>query len=146
MTGKSGERGAKVRITRLFSDTSGESHFEDVEVVSDVVTLGVAATTSVVTPDLPVESMVLRDVLDEGNSNGTWHTYGTPRFLLMAKGGCEIEASDGEIRQFRAGDLLFCQDTAGKGHVFRPLPGPRSTIFLKVPEGWQLPRADHDEA
>ena len=128
-----------LRVTRMFADADGESHFEDVSIASSVVSMGAAGTTSLVSPEIPVLSILFRDVLDEGAPSAAWHTYEDRRFVVFTRGRCEIEVSDGEIRVFGPGDLVFGEDTEGKGHLFRAVEGPRSTLFITVPGEWRLP-------
>ena len=47
---------------------------------------------------------------------GDWHPTPQRQFFVYLSGGAGVEASDGEIRHFRTGDVLFVEDTTGKGH------------------------------
>ena len=50
---------------------------------------------------------------------GEWHPSPTRQFLFYLGGESQLEVSDGEVRHFRAGDILLVEDTVGVGHVSR---------------------------
>ena len=47
------------------------------------------------------------------------HTAPQPYIVIVLAGEGEVATSDGEARRFHAGDVLFCNDLTGKGHVTR---------------------------
>jgi quercetin dioxygenase-like cupin family protein len=49
------------------------------------------------------------------------HNAPQPYVCIILSGEGELVTSDGERRRFRAGDLLFCNDLTGKGHVTRAI-------------------------
>lgn len=128
-----------MKILHLYADESGESHFREVIIPSKMTQYGSSQSVSLIADSIPLNSMVIRQVVEEGSSTPTWHPNPRRQFDLFLKGRVEIEASDGEVRQLGPGDFFFAEDTFGKGHLFRPLEGPRWTMFLEVQEDWQLP-------
>jgi hypothetical protein len=57
------------------------------------------------------------------------------QWVVMLRGGIEVETSDGERRQFSPGDLLLAADTTGRGHITRAVGiGPHEALFVPVPE------------
>ena len=46
----------------------------------------------------------------------------------------EIETGLGEVRRFGPGDILFADDTTGRGHISRDVAGPRQNLFLPLPD------------
>ena len=49
------------------------------------------------------------------------HNAPQPYICINLSGEDEIVTSDGETKQFRPGDVLFCDDLTGKGHVTRAI-------------------------
>ena len=49
------------------------------------------------------------------------HTAPHPYVSIVLSGTVEIVASDGVARRFNPGELLFCNDLTGKGHVTRAI-------------------------
>lgn len=54
-------------------------------------------------------------VFDAGFSCG-FHNTPAPTWMFMMTGRMEIEVSDGDAREFKAGDLIHFSDAAGQGH------------------------------
>ena len=128
-----------ITVTRLFADSGGDSHFEELALAGEIVRFGSAQSVSAIVEGIPVESIMFREVLDEGNPASPAIPHRAPhrQIEIILSGTCEIEASDGEIRQFGPGDILLEEDLTGKGHLFRPLSGPRRMVFIRVPLDWQ---------
>jgi quercetin dioxygenase-like cupin family protein len=49
------------------------------------------------------------------------HNAPQPYVCVVLSGEGEIATSDGATLHLRAGDLIFCDDTSGKGHTTRTL-------------------------
>ena len=49
------------------------------------------------------------------------HNAPQPYICINLSGEGEIVTSDGETKRFRPGDVLFCDDLTGKGHVTRAI-------------------------
>lgn len=113
-----------LRISRLYATPDGESHFEDVRVpLRDNGDIGYLSER------IRATGMILRHT--DGEYNYDWHTAPERQAIIILTGGVDIEASDGEIRRFMAGDLFFAEDTTGRGHRSRAVDGlPRISIFV----------------
>ena len=110
-----------MRYPRTFATPDGESHFEDVEVQHETVTvvpgrpafnIGVAIATAA--------SELLQIPADW---DGDWHP--TPRrwFVVTLSGELQITTSDNETRIFRPGAMCLLDDMTGKGHNTRVIGG-----------------------
>jgi hypothetical protein len=66
-----------------------------------------------------------------------WHTAPRKQFAIDMTGELEVELSSGARQKIGAGDLVFLEDTTGKGHVTRPA-GPITNVFLHVPEDFDV--------
>lgn len=49
------------------------------------------------------------------------HNAPQPYIVIILSGEGEVVTSDGEARRFHPGEVLFCNDLNGKGHVTRAL-------------------------
>lgn len=112
-----------MKITRIYSDEGGETHFEDIDVLlKDQGKIGKLSET------IKATGMVLRET--DGDYNYDWHNAPRKQYIIML-GDVEIEVSDGEVRRFKSGDILLAEDTTGKGHKAKAVDGkPRKSIFV----------------
>jgi hypothetical protein len=51
---------------------------------------------------------------------------------VALSGSWEIEAANGVVRKFKAGDVMLADDTTGEGHISRVI-GNEPFIFMTVP-------------
>lgn len=120
------ERQSIMHYTRIYSDESGESRFETVEVpLSDRGMVGFLSES------FAVKSMQFR----ENKMDYDWDFHNAParQFIVLLDGEIEITASTGESRKFAAGDVLLVEDTEGKGHKTRNiLKQVRKSIFIQI--------------
>lgn len=100
--------------TRLYADTDGESHFEDVEVE--------LASADFAPPAPPVnlsDMMAAEHVgflaLQSGWKGGVQASPSRMIIFVLA-GQVELTASDGVVRSFTRGSVFTVEDTEGKGH------------------------------
>jgi quercetin dioxygenase-like cupin family protein len=121
-----------VAYVRLYADSEGETHFEDVELASEERT-GQAGARTAVSATIPVEGLIFRRVLDDGAAD-TPHNAPYPVFIVTLAGEAEVTVSDGERRVFGPGSVVLVEDTVGRGHVTRPLGDvARVTLFAPLP-------------
>lgn len=114
------------RITRIYSDINGESHFEDFEVpLKDKGEIGFLSD------DEPAKSIVFREVSPSYDYD--FHNAPDRQYIILLEGGVEIETSMGEKRSFPTGSILLMEDLTGRGHKTRNLEEKiRKSIFIKL--------------
>lgn len=106
-----------VKYTRIYSDTEGESHFEDLTIDLNEIDFAPPAPP-IFTSDLnPSSDYGFASVLPGWESE--WHPAPKRQFMIYLSGTIEAEVSDGEIRQFGPGSITLVEDTTGKGHKSR---------------------------
>ena len=116
------------KITRIYSDANGDSHFEDLD-----ISLKDAGSIGSLSDPIKVSEIIFRDV--EPTYDYDFHNAPQRQYLVLLDGEIEIETSKGEIRQFKAGEILLLEDTTGKGHKTKNiLPTRRKSIFITLPE------------
>jgi quercetin dioxygenase-like cupin family protein len=120
---------AQTHILRIYADAEGNSHLEELPIVTMPSgqrreALRVAATGMMISEYKP------RYVND-------WHTAPTHQFAITIVGELEVEVSDGVKRRVHTGELVFLEDTKGKGHITRILD--RATnLFIAVPDNFDV--------
>lgn len=115
-----------MRIHNLYADEAGETHFRDVEVVWTHEGPG-----GKMADRQPATGIVFRQT--SGDYNLDWHLAPRRQYIVNLDAGVEITVSDGETRTIGAGEVLFVEDTTGKGHVSRAVSGQlRHSIFIPV--------------
>jgi hypothetical protein len=114
-------------ITRVYSDSNGESHFENIQ-----IPLNEAGSIGRLSEVLPANGIVFREVAPSYDWN--FHTAPQKQYIVLLDGEIEIETSLGEKRTFNAGEILLVEDTTGKGHKTRNIqPIIRKSIFIALP-------------
>ncbi|WP_296149123.1 hypothetical protein [uncultured Flavobacterium sp.] len=114
------------QITRIYSDSNGESHFEDFE-----VPLKNNGDIGFLSEDEAVKSIVFREVLPSYDYD--FHNAPDRQYIILLDGGVEIETSLGEKRTFKTGSILLVEDTKGKGHKTKNIENRlRKSIFIKL--------------
>ncbi|MFQ5603126.1 MAG: hypothetical protein ACE5HS_07645 [bacterium] len=115
-----------MKITCIFSDAAGESHFEDLD-----IPLQAAGEIGRLSEKRPVTGIIFRE--NDADYDYAWHTAPQRQYIILLDGEIEIEVSDGEIRRFKGGEVLLVEDTSGKGHKTRIVNNqPRRSIFVTI--------------
>ncbi|WP_312171916.1 hypothetical protein [Chryseobacterium sp.] len=115
-----------MKITRIFSDEKGESHFEDLEI--PLINQGEIGYLS---ENFEVKRLQFRKV--SADYDYDFHHAPQKQFIVLLNGGVEIETSLGELRQFQTGEILLVEDTVGKGHKTRNLEKKeRTSLFIHL--------------
>lgn len=115
-----------MKITRIFSDEKGGSHFEDIEIpLTDQGEIGFLSE------DVEVKKLQLRKV--SADYDYDFHHAPQRQYIVLLDGGVEIETSLGEIRQFQTGEILLVEDITGKGHKTKNLEKrERTSLFIHL--------------
>jgi len=115
------------KITRVYSDNNGDSHFEDIEVpLSDSGNVGKLSDV------LTTKGIIFREV--EPSYDWNFHTAPQKQYVILLDGEIEIETSLGAKRIFKNGEVLLVEDTTGKGHKTKNVqPKKRKSLFVTLP-------------
>lgn len=108
---------SRITYARVFTDSTGETHFDDVEIDLCPVVLAPPAPPLDLSPFTPVARYAFCAFSAEWG--GDWHSAPRRQFFLILSGELEFEVSDGEVRRFGEGGMVMLEDTAGKGHIAR---------------------------
>lgn len=60
------------------------------------------------------------------------------QLVVVLDGRVEFRCGDGAARVLGPGDVMLAEDLEGEGHSSRELDGPRRSLFLPLPPGFDL--------
>lgn len=103
-----------MKYVRLYADSDGVSHFEDVDVPFQSKNFAPPSPPAHVSE--PVTAAQMLFVRLPAGWFGDWHPAPKRQFGILVEGELEVTVSDGEVRTFKAGDVRLLEDTFGKGH------------------------------
>jgi hypothetical protein len=66
------------------------------------------------------------------------HNAPRRQLIFLTSGILEIESSAGERFVCRPGDLIFAEDTQGKGHITRSLRDTRGFVHVAMPDDFDV--------
>jgi len=113
----------EAKVVRVYATPDGGSRVEEL-----VIAPGAKA--------IPVTNMTASVYDGSGARAPDWHTAPRKQFAINMSGELEVEVSDGTRRRIGS-DLVYLEDTTGKGHVTRAL-GPITNVFIHVPDDFDL--------
>ena len=73
----------------------------------------------------------------EGHVQG-YHNAPRRQLIFLTRGILELESSEGKRYVCRPGDLIFAEDTTGKGHITRSLRDTRGFVHVAMPENFDV--------
>ena len=124
-----------MRITRIFADPGGLSHFADLEVPTDTIQLFAempAFRVNRFAGPSPIKFFAVPAELEMAD----WHTAPMRQLAVALNGVVKYETGDGEVRRFGPGEVVLVEDTAGAGHVTRFAEGEQRFLHIPVPDDW----------
>jgi hypothetical protein len=86
-----------MRVTRIHTDQSGESHFDDIQIGLSPVAFAPPAPPMNVSSPVSTAQMVFAQITP--GWLGDWHPTPRRQYWVATHGTVEITVSDGEVRQ-----------------------------------------------
>jgi len=126
-----------MRITRIYADENGDSHFATGEVPLMDLRLFPELPLFQVTRLIGANPVKLFAVPAE-LSVADWHTAPERQFTVSLNGWVEYETSGGDVRRFNPGEIVLVEDTTGRGHITRFDDGEQCFLHIPVPDEWRL--------
>ncbi len=115
-----------MKIHRLYTDETGESHFQDAEIEYIETTRAGRLSAR-----LPTTGIIFREVPPTYDLD--WHPAPRRQYIINLDNGVQITASDGESRVIGAGEVLLVEDITGKGHLSKAVNDRlRHCIFVTL--------------
>lgn len=122
-----------LEYVRVYTDSLGESHFEDLKIDLNEIDFAPPAPPIFTSNMNPSSNYGFISVLPGWKSE--WHPTPKRQFVFYLSGIIEAEVSDGEIRQFGPGSITLVEDTSGKGHKSRAVGGdPIVCVVIQLEE------------
>ncbi len=113
-------------ITRLYTGSDNESHFEDIEIeLSDAGDIGALSQK------VEATGIIFRKT--EPDYNYSWHNAPQRQYIIMLNGSVDVEIGDGTIRRFTTGNILLAEDVTGRGHKSKAVNNEaRTSVFVTL--------------
>ena len=125
-------KGLIMKITRIYNDEAGKSHFGEVEIA-----LKDGGPIGMLSEKFGADKIIFRET--PADYDFKWHPAPARQLLFILKGRAEFTVSNGERHVFGAGDVLLLEDTEGEGHCSRAMYNEvRHSIFVTLGEGVTL--------
>jgi quercetin dioxygenase-like cupin family protein len=117
----------KLNVTRLYTDSAGETHFLDETLEVQEVDFAPPAPAMFMSAPTEAKQMVYLKL--PTGWYGDLHPAPRRQQMTLLTGALEVRVSDGEVRQFRPGETVLVEDTTGKGHATKSVDG-ESVVFV----------------
>ena len=120
--------GSPMRVFRIYTKPSGESAVE----LREVPMSGARPMSETFRGG----ALFFRET-PEGHVQD-FHNAPRRQLIFLTSGILEIETSEGARYVCQPGDLIFAEDTAGKGHITRSLRGTRGFVHVAMPDDFDI--------
>lgn len=127
-----------MKCLRIYATPDGESHFGEVEMPTQKLSVHPEAEAFDVTASYPA-GRVRFTRIPAGMRQVEWHTVPDRVLTVRLDGAVEYETSDGEVRTVAAGEFVLVEDTHGKGHLSRHSPESQLILWISLPNGLDEP-------
>ena len=121
-----------MQITRVYTGSDGQSHFETIEIPLQESRYGSLSDL------FEAEGVIFRETPAGGELD--FHNAPRRQFVVTLSGEVEIECGDGSKRRLGPGEILLADDTTGQGHITREIQAPRRSLFIPLPEDFDVRR------
>jgi quercetin dioxygenase-like cupin family protein len=118
-----------MRLVRIYTRPGGESAIEVREVP-------MSAGDRPASPTFQGGAMFFRETA-EGHVQ-SYHNAPRRQLIFLTSGILELESSEGKRYVCRPGDLIFAEDTEGKGHITRSLRDTRGFVHVAMPADFDV--------
>lgn len=109
-----------MKFPTIYADEQGETHFGISDLPDREVAMGPPPNPPGQMSDIgPVSTMCAFSV--PAGTEAPAHNAPQPYIVIVLSGEGEVVTSNGEARRFHPGEVLFCNDLTGKGHVTRAI-------------------------
>jgi quercetin dioxygenase-like cupin family protein len=109
-----------MKFPMIHADERGETHFGAQDIADRELAVGPPPNPTGQMSDIGVVTNMCVISFRAG-TEAPAHNAPQPYVCIILSGEGEVVTSDGEARRFHPGDVLFCNDLTGKGHVTRAI-------------------------
>lgn len=109
-----------MQFVMIHSDDQGETHFGVETIAERELALGPPPNPTGQFSDLGAVT-TMSVIAFRAGTVAPAHNAPQSYICVILRGEGEVCVSDGDARRFQAGDVLFCNDLTGRGHVTRAI-------------------------
>jgi quercetin dioxygenase-like cupin family protein len=109
-----------MKFPMIYADEQGETHFGVQEIPDRKVAMGPPPNPTGQMSDFGAVTTMCAFSVPAG-TDAPAHNAPQTYVVIVLSGEGEVAASDGEVRRFHPGEVIFCNDLTGKGHVTRAI-------------------------
>lgn len=122
-----------MRCVRLYTDSNGQ-----VQVQEGTLQYDAAERGDYTTPEMNAEKVFFKHTPPGAASD--WHPDPSRQFVITLKGHLAFETEMGQQFEIKAGDVLFTEESTGKGHRWRMLgQEPWVRVYVTLPASVVVP-------
>ena len=109
-----------MKLPRIYSDEQGETHIGTREIPQHEARVGPPPNPLGQMTDIEAVSAFFMFSAPAGTEVPS-HNAPQPYICIVLSGEGEVTTSDGATLRLRPGELIFCDDVSGKGHITRAI-------------------------
>lgn len=119
-----------MRVTRIYTESGGDSAFEELEL--DLHPDNIGRTSAM----MPATNVFIRE-LRAGLVND-FHQAPRRQLVFLMRGEIELESSRGVgvVHRVHSGECILVEDTTGKGHITRSIGGAVLCVYVPVADSF----------
>jgi len=125
-----------MKITRFIATEDGGSRFTEINIPVAQAMKDADGHTLLLSDSYASPNVRFAE-LPAGMSQ-TWHNAPARQIVVVLSGVLEVSTTDGQTRQWRAGEAFLADDVTGKGHLTRTVGGPTQVMFAPLPPGFSV--------
>lgn len=123
-----------MKCLRVYSTADGESHFDEVEIPTNVIRVHPEAAPFETSAKYAAASIRFT-CIPAGANEVKSHTVPERVLTVRLNGSADYETSDGEKRHVPAGGFVLFEDVDGKGHKSLHSPEEQTVLWISLPQG-----------
>jgi len=128
-----------LKIPRVFNDSLGDTHFDDIYVLMKDKEGKGAAGIGKLSDAVPASKVMFRHT--PGDYLFDWHQAPQEQFIVNLDADVHITVTDGSTRVLKAGEVFYVEDTSGTGHKSQAVDGKdRHSVFVPCAKDTLLPK------
>jgi uncharacterized integral membrane protein (TIGR00697 family) len=109
------------KIYELYTGNDNKSYFKEI-----VINPSIKHPLGLYSEKFKVSGLIFREF--QPNMSFNWHNAPEEQYIIYLEGNVLVQASGGETKIFKAGDILLAKDLSGDGHITKTLTCGRSIV------------------
>ncbi len=109
------------KMYEIYTGDNNKSYFKEI-----IIKPSIQNPLGLYSQKFKVSGLVFREF--QPNMSFNWHNAPEEQYIIYLEGNVLVQASGGETKIFKAGDILLAKDLNGDGHITKTLTCGRSII------------------